>query len=248
MSLYDFFNYLGFAALIVFNLTRAREQRSSLGSLSQALRSRFSSASQSSALRRTLSGAAFWAVAELLILSCVQYAPAVFLNQPFGELVGTGANYFASLYLLPLFLAAGCSFLGQDFFATTERITPALPLALSFAKLGCFFGGCCGGITITLPSGPAFAFPIQLLESAVAALLFAALLYFRETLPPGTHFPAYLISYSAIRFFTEFLRHEEAEFLIFKRYHLFCAIGVALGLLEWYLVRKYPEKVKKFFT
>ena len=25
MSLYDFFNYLGFAALIVFNLTRARE-------------------------------------------------------------------------------------------------------------------------------------------------------------------------------------------------------------------------------
>ena len=59
----------------------------------------------------------------------------------------------------------------------------------------------------------------------------------------GTVFPIYLMTYSGIRFFSEFLRGEEAVMWGLKRYHYLCLIGLALGIIEYYVVVNVREKI-----
>ena len=75
---------------------------------------------------------------------------------------------------------------------------------LSFARLGCFFTGCCYGIT--LASGAVF--PVQLLEAGFSFLVLIAFLIIKpeRRWPDIPLFPVYLIIYSAGRFILEFFR------------------------------------------
>ena len=202
MSRYNAMNWMGFFLLLLFNLQQSRENKKPLGGRSRKLMERFSGAPKSG----VLSNAAFWAAAETVVISIFQYLPVPLINNWFGDLVGTGANYFALLFFSPFFMLAGCVLLKVDPIRQTDLVVPAFPLALSVSKIGCFFANCCGGVECSFLGGRAF--PIQLLESSVGALIFAFLLFKREEMKPGTMFPVYLILYSGIRFFTEFLRHE----------------------------------------
>lgn len=91
------------------------------------------------------------------------------------------------------------------------------PLFHAFARIGCFFGGCCYGV----PSGFGFCaqgntvtdigdirrFPVQLLESSLD-LLIVLLVYLilRKKRFTGKVFYLYLILCAVARFFDEFLR------------------------------------------
>ena len=109
-----------------------------------------------------------------------------------------------------------------DFRAYTDAIAVVIPFFHAFARVGCFFAGCCYGKESTvgflikenflIPSVVGVRrFPVQLLEATFNILLFVALIliYFRslkkEKLRVGL-FPIYLLCYSIIRFFIEFLR------------------------------------------
>ena len=100
------------------------------------------------------------------------------------------------------------------------------PIFHGFARIGCFFGGCCYGIaskfgfaasgnTIT-DIGEICRFPVQLLEAALNFLI-ALVIYFlvkRENWQ-GKAFYVYLALYAFIRFFDEFLRGDEIRGFIF---------------------------------
>ena len=86
-------------------------------------------------------------------------------------------------------------------------------------------------------------FPAPFLEAGVALLLFIVLFTFRNRFKKGTIFPIYLIAFSAIRFFTEFVRVEPAVFMGLKTYHFLCIAGVVLGLIEYLAVHLYSKKV-----
>lgn len=92
-----------------------------------------------------------------------------------------------------------------------------IPLFHVFGRIGCFFSGCCYGIesdlgfTTTQSLAPycnyVNRFPVQLLESGLNLLLFAILLLlFFKTNIKNILIYVYLILYSIIRFFDEFLR------------------------------------------
>lgn len=100
------------------------------------------------------------------------------------------------------------------------------PLFHAFARVGCFFGGCCYGIecewgiaasgnTITA-IGDVPRFPVQLLES-VCNLLIAGVIWLvlRRGAIKGRVFYLYLLLYSTVRFFDEMLRGDEIRGFLF---------------------------------
>ena len=100
------------------------------------------------------------------------------------------------------------------------------PIFHGFARIGCFFGGCCYGIESSFGFaahgntvsniGEVTRFPVQLLEAAcnfaIAAIIFVIL---KKGLLQGKVFYVYLSIYAFVRFFDEFLRGDELRGFIF---------------------------------
>jgi len=108
-----------------------------------------------------------------------------------------------------------------DIVIYTDNIAPFIPLFHSIARVGCFLGGCCYGIEspigFTAHNNPLVPqvndvsrFPVQLLEAALNFILFLILLKLLQSGKfKGKMLLIYLISYSVIRFFDEFLRGDK---------------------------------------
>ena len=94
----------------------------------------------------------------------------------------------------------------------TETCITALPLIYSIAKLGCLFGGCCGGLPYTGPFAVRYlrngqivqadSIPVQLIETVVFLLLFFS--FFRCKNKIGA--AQMIILCSVAKFLTDFLR------------------------------------------
>lgn len=178
-----------------------------------------------------------------------------FLNRQFGDLFTSGnANYYG--ILVGWLIAFG-------FFAILLRITPlrnldhftpALPLGLFFFKLACFFEGCCFGFTadtfyFNQETGRR-EFPVQLVEAAVAVVLFFMLLVYRKkNKRVGTVYPLYLLAYSFSRILTEFLRADFPNVWgPFDAYQLMSAVFFAIGAVLMALALRYGERWDAYFN
>ena len=109
-----------------------------------------------------------------------------------------------------------------------SSITPAVPLAHAFGRIGCFFAGCCYGIPYDPPIGICLKnaigtaptdiplFPVQLLESGLDFLLAGLLqLCFRKRTRKTDVIPFYCIGYAGIRLFTERFRYDTERGIYF---------------------------------
>lgn len=246
--LYDFLGTIGTVALILFNLLHYKQKKECLGLHSQNVLNFI----EAKVPRLKVLVGIIFTILEILLVSYVQYNIPASFNRPFGNLVGTGANYFGLLYPVPFILLLYCILMRINPLKQIDLITPAFPLALVFAKLACFCAGCCSGIECSfglynhnVASGRV-EFPVQLVEAGLALAIFIFLLFWRKKAKPGTMFPTYLILFSGTRFFSEFLRHEPEVFWIFKTYHILCIIGVVLGVAELLLVLKFGDKISQF--
>ncbi|MBQ3135944.1 MAG: MFS transporter [Clostridia bacterium] len=191
-----------------------------------------------------------FAVAEAWLLWFAQIKLGEF-NRVFGDLIGTGANYFGTLFISPIMVSLFALLFGRDVFRLMDLVTIVYPFKLIFVKLACFCGGCCRGFACSFGlynySSEQTEFPVQLVEMALAAVIFVFLLFYRKKAKEGTMFPIYIIIYSATRFFSEFLRCEENVFFILKKYHILCLIGIAVGFFLLFAVEKYKEKIRRFY-
>lgn len=129
-----------------------------------------------------------------------------------------GSVFYGGLIGGMIFASVWIRLKNLDFKAYADIMASAAPLFHSFARVGCFLGGCCFGIeshfgftvhgNVLSPAvNDVCRFPVQLLEAALNLVLFAI---FRHLLKKerfkGGLFPMYLLSYSVIRFCDEFLR------------------------------------------
>lgn len=100
------------------------------------------------------------------------------------------------------------------------------PLFHAFARVGCFFAGCCYGIECDFgfaahgneytAIGEVRRFPVQLLESLENLLVFGLIVFLmKKGVQKGRLFYIYLLSYSVLRFGNEFLRGDEIRGFIF---------------------------------
>lgn len=100
------------------------------------------------------------------------------------------------------------------------------PIFHGFARIGCFFGGCCYGVESTFGFcahgneytliGETRRFPVQLLEATLNFLI-AIIIYLllKNGKLKGRLFYVYLILYALIRFFDEFLRGDQVRGFVF---------------------------------
>ena len=186
------------------------------------------------------------AAAVLLMFLLAGVLLLLVLNRKFGDwFTGGNANYFGSLtawfiafFVLPLLMKIPP-------FKTLDLLTPGLPLSLTISKLGCFCWGCCYSFEISERFYRnnltyRYEFPVQLVESAVALLIFFFFLWYRKrSYRSGTLFPLYVILYSATRFFTEFLRDDLPDVAGFlDAYQIMCIVYVIIGLILIRVSRK----------
>ncbi len=120
-------------------------------------------------------------------------------------------------------------------------------IALGFAKIGCFFYGCCYGIAVehgivNRLTGQT-AFPVQLTEAACCFVLATVLICLaHKGKCKGLLFPIAQIAYSVPRFFLEFLRHydyavEGDIFLHLSVWQWFAVLTTLIGIL-WLAVAR----------
>lgn len=245
MSLFRLFNNISGVVLVLYNVLQFKKKRQFLSGVSKGA-IKYIESKRLGGIGRLLSSANLWAILELLVVSAVQYICVGFLNTGASKLFNTGANYFGILYGAPILVVLLCLLIKTDPLAQLDLVTPSYPLALFFSKIACHFGGCCCGVPwekgMFNPITRQIEFPAPFLEAGVALLLFIVLFAFRNRFKKGTVFPVYLISFSAIRFFTEFTRAEPDVFLGLKTYHFLCIAGVILGVIEYVLVCLYGKK------
>lgn len=99
-----------------------------------------------------------------------------------------------------------------------DRIIVFVPFVHCCGRIGCFFAGCCYGISwsgplaVNLSASPfclaeGTVFPVQLGEALADLLLFGVLFLRGQKLrKEGTQTGCYFVIYSCVRFFLEFLR------------------------------------------
>ncbi len=129
-------------------------------------------------------------------------------------------------------------------FKIGDLIIPYVALGQAIGRIGCFLNGCCYGKPTTLALGISFnpaqipVHPTQLYESAA---MFLAYLILRMREPgEGKTIFLYLILYSAVRFFNEFLRGDNPQVLIGLTFsQIISIIILAPTILLW---RNIPSK------
>ncbi len=191
-----------------------------------------------------------WILIEMLFMAGLIQYNGVY-NKPFGEAIGTGANYFALLFFNGGIYLIACIVLGVSPLKQMDWIAPSYPLALIFVKLACFCAGCCYGIEwehgLYSYRNERYEVPTQLIETFLALVIFIILMVVRKKAKKGTLFPMYLILYSGTRFFSEFLRREENVLGPLKVYHILCIIGVVEGIILLFIVNKFGDKIDNHF-
>lgn len=134
-------------------------------------------------------------------------------------------------------------FIRDDRSIANDIIGTTIPLFHSFARVGCFFAGCCHGfpysgalcVTSTHNGITGTYFPIMLVESAFNLLLFVVLLIllFKSVKLQGKLTRIYLWSYSIFRFIIEFFRGDEIRgglwLLSFSQY-------ISLGIIVYFVI------------
>lgn len=123
----------------------------------------------------------------------------------YGGLLG----YLAMSYVILWRIYPANRHSAHDIIATT------IPLFHGFARIGCYFAGCCYGLSwegpLCVVAHDGGHFPIMLVEAAFNFLLFTTLviLLFKKESLKGRLMRLYLWSYSLFRFAIEFFRGDE---------------------------------------
>lgn len=190
---------------------------------------------------------------ELLIMG---YLPSLAssANRPFGKLVGTGANYFGLLFTIWLLIILVSVLILSNPIKQLDLVTIFLPFRMTFTRLACFFNGCCWGVPWEYGpynhhyDHPGNQVPVQAIEAAFVFAIFLFFLWYRKKAKPGTMFPMYMILYGGARFFNEFFTAADPDVIgPFNMYQILCVIAVVIGLIAFFVLRKYGEKISDFF-
>lgn len=131
----------------------------------------------------------------------------------------SGLVFYGGFFGCVLFTGLYCIIFKFRFWNVLDILTPALPLAQAFGRLGCFFVGCCYGIPyeygIIMSASPFIAtdtplLPVQLIESGCVLVLFISIMiYGKKKRSPGKILGFYMIGYGIIRFILEFFRGDK---------------------------------------
>lgn len=155
------------------------------------------------------------------IISDIPY----YQKYPCEMLSRSGFTFHGGLIFATLFAFLYCRKSSISFLKMADLFSPSFALGISIGRIGCFFEGCCFGKKTNLPWGIIFPkgslpfnefgntpiHPTQLYSSIANFLLFLILLKIKPKKTGGLFF-TFLLLYSIVRFFIEFLRYQPIWF------------------------------------
>jgi phosphatidylglycerol:prolipoprotein diacylglycerol transferase len=126
-----------------------------------------------------------------------------------------GLVYYGGFAVVLVFSYFYCKRKKINLLKFADIFAPALALGHSFGRIGCFFSGCCYGKNTDCFLAIAHRHPTQLYESLGNIIIFFILhKSLKKEHNNGNIFILYMILYSTLRFFVEFLRGDNrGEFL-----------------------------------
>lgn len=140
-----------------------------------------------------------------------------------------GMSFFGSVYFIPIAIFFTAAALRIPYGTAMDFITPNVPWALTFLRVGCYFSGCCGGRPISL-FGNTFVPPVQLMECALDLVLCLLLLFWeRRDRYPGMRYAVFMIGYAVIRLLMEPLRDTEKDILFLSRGQWLSILSLLIG-------------------
>lgn len=137
-----------------------------------------------------------------------------------------GLVFYGGFFLAVAAILIYCKLQKLDMVRVLDIFTPALALGHAMGRIGCFLNGCCYGkpteicLGVVYPAGsePARRYgeaalhPVQLYESAINIVIFAAMMLLVRRGRRGMATGAYLAIYGVIRFADEFFRGDHQQY------------------------------------
>ena len=150
---------------------------------------------------------------------------------------GNGVSFFGSVYLIPIAMPLIGKLFGLRGHTTLDLCAPCVAVMIACIRVGCLLGGCCGGWVVYI-GDIYFAWPTQIMECIGDLVIFWMLgRRHGQYSQDGMLYPIFMISYSILRFFIEFLRYSPEKWLIFSAGHGFSIIAFVVASL-WLMVLK----------
>ena len=140
-----------------------------------------------------------------------------------------GLSFFGSVWLILLLMPILGLTLKLRPLESLDAAAPGVAVMIGFLRVGCFFNGCCGGITVRRSSG-SFTYPTQMIESiGDFIILFLLLEWEKKDGHEGKLYPGFLVLYGVLRFIVEFMRNTPKGSLGLSNGHWYSAASVILG-------------------
>jgi phosphatidylglycerol:prolipoprotein diacylglycerol transferase len=163
-----------------------------------------------------------------------------------------GLSFYGGLILAIIFAVVFLRKQQLPILKILDIASPYLALAHAIGRIGCFLNGCCYG----KPTGSFFAVyfqgettarhPVQIYASLALLLLFIILRIYQTKQKPQTYFSGqvfllYLLLYSIVRFFMEYLRGDSLPVWAHLTLHQLISIGmfVISSLIWWKRCKRY---------
>ena len=120
---------------------------------------------------------------------------------------------------------------------------PAIAIGFAIGRVGCLLRGCCYGTPTDLFVGMDFGdsvlrHPTQLYEMVYFSGFFVFSLLRVKTAPPGQLFNLLINSYFILRFFEEFIRHNETLYFGLSFFQYISIVAIIFINVKWYLEKK----------
>lgn len=182
----------------------------------------------------------------LLTVSGVLGAKILYILENFKSTIENGISlggmsFFGSVFLIPIMMPLVGKLFKLKLGETLDICGPCVALMIAFMRLGCFMQGCCGGWVANF-GNVQFVWPTQLMEFVGDIAILIWLLHFeRLNQMRNKLYPLFMISYSVLRFFIEFLRYKADLWLGLGHGQWFAMLAIIVGLIWIYVCKNYSR-------
>lgn len=148
-----------------------------------------------------------------------------------------GVSFFGSVFLIPLVMPVVGLLLRLQAGQTLDICGPCVAIMIGCMRFNCFLSGCCGGWEMCIGS-ICFNWPTQAIDSITDfSILFWLLRLEAKGKARGALYPLFMLSYSIMRFFVEFLRDTPKDWMFLSHGQWFALTAILLGTV-WILLSK----------
>lgn len=143
----------------------------------------------------------------------------------------SGVSFFGSVFLIPLLMPLVGKLFRLKPGATMDICGPCVAIMIGCMRFGCLLTGCCGGWELCV-GDICFTWPTQGMESiGDFAILMLLLQWEARNSHKGTLYPMFMLLYSVMRFFIEFLRDTPKDWLFLSHGQWFSLAAILVGLI-----------------